>query len=114
LQGQPVEHHLVLHPGGVGADRNDEERDGPDLRMLELDRALAERGLTRSSEEQPEVEPAVPVADVGDLDELQLDVTGNSEMVSAPAVLTLTVSTALSAPPVVGMLQPLRLKRTKA
>ena len=48
------------------------------------------------------------------VDELQLEVTGNSEMVSAPAVLTLTVSTALSAPPVVGMLQPLKLKRTKA
>ena len=48
------------------------------------------------------------------VDELQLEVTGNSEMVSAPAVLTLTVSTALSAPPVVGMLQPLRLKRMKA
>jgi hypothetical protein len=48
------------------------------------------------------------------VDELQLEVTGKSETVSAPAVLTFTVSTALSAPPVVGMLQPLRLKRMKA
>jgi hypothetical protein len=48
------------------------------------------------------------------VDELQLEVTGKTEIVSAPAVVTRTVSTALSAPAVVGRLQPLRSKRMNA
>src|SRR5262245_54968930 len=48
------------------------------------------------------------------VDELQLEYTGKREIVSAPAVVTLTLRTALSAPAVVGRLQPLRSKRMNA
>src|SRR3954451_789187 len=48
------------------------------------------------------------------VDELQLEVTGKTEIVSAPAVVTRTVSAALSAPAAVGKLQALRSKRRTA
>ena len=48
------------------------------------------------------------------VDELQLEVTGKSEIVSSTVVVTVRVSAALSAPAVVGRLQPLRSKRMKA
>ena len=61
---------------------------------------------------EPIVRPVTPFQ--VRVDELQLEVTGKTEIVSVPTVVTVTLSTALSAPPVVGRLQPLRSNRMKA